>query len=100
MSGWAWFAERRMSARNEPGVPPVEGLDEIIIRAGVEARTRSAVASRAVSINTGVARFFAETIEDRPAIEAREHDIENDGVVRRFLGLGEPSSPASAVSTA
>jgi hypothetical protein len=78
----------------------IERLDDVIVRAGVEAF--HAVARLVARGEHEHGRFFgfAQALQNFPAVHARQHHVEHDGVVVRAFGVEEPSSPLSAVSTA
>jgi len=85
----ARFAGRASDERAQPREQfrQIERFDEIVVGAGVQA---------AHAILVGVARgehedrcgfSFAEAFEDYPAVRAREHDVQHDGVVVVVLSL-------------
>jgi hypothetical protein len=86
----AWPAERA----NEGAEPceqlgQVEGLDEVVIRPGVEAA--DAISRRIPRGEEQHRRelLLPEPLEHVPAVQTRQHEVEQDEVVVRALGLVE-----------
>jgi hypothetical protein len=71
------------------GFVEVEGLDEVVVGAEVEAAHTIIEGTAGGEEKDGGAFFQAETAEDFPAVELGQHDIENDGVVVGLEGAVE-----------
>jgi len=67
----------------------IERLHDVIIRAGVEALHAVARLVAGGEHEHGRLFGFAQALEDFPAVHARQHHVEDDGVVVRALGVEE-----------
>ena len=69
-----------------------EGLDQVVVRAGVQSATRSATLSRAVSIRMGTALRPRSSVRHFDAVDVRQHQVEDDQVRACSPFIARPSA--------